>query len=72
LKINDLFSGLREVARVKKKDAWICVESYRNEHEKANLLYWQLTCESFYSPEEWQWIYDYCGYDGDFEFIYFE
>ena len=72
LKINDLFSGLREVARVKKKDAWICVESYRNEHEKANLLYWQLTCESFYSPEEWQWIYDFCAYDGDFEFIYFE
>ena len=26
---------------------YICVESYRNEKEKTNLLYWQLTCESF-------------------------
>jgi SAM-dependent methyltransferase len=70
--IKDLFTALKEVARVQKEHAWICVESYRNEYEKANLLYWQLTCESFYSPEEWEWIYSECGYNGDFEFIYFE
>lgn len=72
LKIDELMSSLKEVTRVKKDKAWICVESYRNEKEKANLLYWQLTCESFYSPEEWQWLYNFCGYDGDYEFIYFE
>jgi len=27
--------------------------SYRNESEKANLLYWQVTCELFGTPEEW-------------------
>ena len=35
------------------KDKYICVESYRNEYEKVNLLYWQVTCECFYTPEEW-------------------
>ena len=58
--------------RVGKKHRYIAVESYRNESEKANLLYWQLTCESFYTPQEWKWFYDDCGYEGDFEYIYFE
>jgi len=72
LKIHDLFKAVTEIERVKRKQAWICVESYRNEKEKVNLMYWQLTCESFYSPEEWEWIYKTNGYSGDHEFIYFE
>jgi len=72
LYIYDLFSAIKEIQRVSEKDSWICVESYRNEVEKANLMYWQLTCESFYNPAEWQWIYDFNDYTGDFEFIYFE
>jgi protein-L-isoaspartate(D-aspartate) O-methyltransferase len=71
LKIFDLISAIKEVARVGKQ-SWICVESYRNESEKVNLLYWQLTCESFYSPEEWVWLYETNGLKGDYEFIYFE
>ena len=71
LKIFDLLSAIKEVARVGKQ-SWICVESYRNENEKVNLLYWQLTCESFYSPEEWIWIYETNGLKGDYEFVYFE
>lgn len=72
LKIFDLVSAIKEVARVSKGKSWICVESYRNEIEKVNLLYWQLTCESFYSPEEWVWLYETNGLKGDYEFIYFE
>jgi hypothetical protein len=46
--------ALREIERVGRKHRYIVVESYRNEEEKANLLYRQLTCESFCTPEEWQ------------------
>ena len=42
------------------------------EEEKANLLYWQLTCEMFCTPREWEWWYERCGYTGDYSFIYFE
>jgi SAM-dependent methyltransferase len=49
----DLDPALREIERVGKKNKYICVESYRNEVEKANLLYWQVTCEAFNTPEEW-------------------
>lgn len=68
----DLFPALQEIERVGKKNKYICVESYRNEEEKANLLYWQLTCEMFGTPEEWEWWFKLTGYTGDHSFIYFE
>lgn len=68
----DLDNALREIERVAKNNKYICVESYRNEVEKANLLYWQVTCEAFCTPEEWEWWFKQTGYQGDYSFIYFE
>jgi protein-L-isoaspartate(D-aspartate) O-methyltransferase len=68
----DLDKALREIERVSRRHKYVVVESYRDETEKANLLYWQLTCECFYTPAEWQWWFDRCGYTGDHSFIYFE
>lgn len=67
----DLDPALRELERVAKQK-YMCVESYRNEEEKANLLYWQVTCEAFNTPEEWEWWFKNTGYTGDHSFIYFE
>jgi protein-L-isoaspartate(D-aspartate) O-methyltransferase len=68
----DLRRALKEIQRVGKDKKYVVVESYRNEREKANLLYWQLTCRSFYTPQEWQWFMDESGYTGDLGCIYFE
>lgn len=68
----DLDKAIREIERVGKKSKYICVESYRTEEEKANLLYWQVTCEAFNTPEEWAWWFKQTGYTGDHSFIYFE
>lgn len=73
LPIEGVFAALGEAQRVcpgPKK--YFMVESFRNEREKANLLYWQLTCLSFHSPESWAWIADKAGYTGDHGFIFFE
>jgi hypothetical protein len=59
------WSGL---ARIKSTS----VEAYRNEEEKANLLYWQVTCEAFCTPEEWESWFKQTSYNGDHLFIYFE
>lgn len=67
----DLDKALREIERVG-KNKYICVESYRTEEEKANLLYWQVTCEAFNTPEEWDWWFKQTGYKGDHSFIFFE
>ena len=71
LKIFDLKKALKEIDRVGKK-SYIAVESFRNEGELFNLQCWALTCESFFSPDEWKWIFKNYGYSGDYEFIYFE
>lgn len=68
----DLDLALREIERVGRKNKYLCVESWRNEEEKANLLYWQFTCESFYTPQGWEWWFQKTGYSGDYSFIYFE
>lgn len=64
--------ALQEIERVGKEKKHVVVESYRNEREKANLLYWQLTCRSFYTPLEWEWFMNESGYTGDFSYIVFE
>ena len=68
----DLDKALREMERVGKSNKYLCVEAYRNEEEKANLLYWQVTCEAFCTPEEWEWWFKQTGYNGDYSLIYFE
>ena len=68
----DLHAALREIERVGRGAKYLCVEAYRNEREKVNLMYWQLTCRAFHMPAEWQWIFDQAGYTGDHEFITFE
>ncbi len=68
----ELQGALTEVERVGRGRGYVVVESYRNEEEKANLLYWQLTCEQFCTPQEWSWWFELSGYTGDYEFIFFE
>lgn len=72
LYVPDLWAAVKEIQRVGRGAKHIVVEAYRNEREKANLLYWQLTCRAFHTPDEWKWIFAQNGYDGDCSFIYFE
>lgn len=66
-----LDKALSEMMRVS-RNSYLCVESYRNELEKQNLLYWQVTCEMFCTPDEWNWWFKKCGYNRDYEFIFFK
>ncbi|MBF0560639.1 MAG: methyltransferase domain-containing protein [Alphaproteobacteria bacterium] len=71
LEIFDVDRAVREIQRVGRGGKYIMVESYHDLREKMNLLYWQLTCESFHSIAGWRWIYEKAGYTGDYGFIYF-
>lgn len=72
LYIQELWPAFREIGRVARGARYICVEAYRNEREKVNLMYWQLTCRAFHTPAEWEFIFRQTGYTGDHEFIFFE
>lgn len=68
----DLSAALREMERVSRQHKYVCVEAYRTEREKVNLMYWQLTCRVFHTPAEWDFEFNSAGYTGDSEFIFFE
>ena len=72
LHVYDLKKAVQEIERVSKGNSYIMVESFRNDREEVNMLYWQLTCASYYSVEEWEWLYREWGYTGDYSFIFFE
>lgn len=72
LQLPELFKALREINRVGRGKSYIVMDSYRNEREKVNLMYWQLTCECFFTPREWEFIFELTGYKGDYDFVFFE
>lgn len=72
LQLPELERALKEIERVGKRHKYILMDGYRNEQEKVNLLYWQLTCECFFTPREWEWIFQKTGYTGDYSCIYFD
>jgi SAM-dependent methyltransferase len=72
LRLPDLERALLEIERVGTGRAYIVLDGYRNEREKVNLMYWQLTCECFFTPEEWEWLFARVGYRGDYGCVYFE
>lgn len=67
----ELDAALREIERVGRGAKHVTVESFRDEREKVNLLYWQLTCRTFHDPQEWEWAFRRAGYTGDWSFIFF-
>lgn len=71
LPLPEVVAALKEMQRVG-KNKYLVVESFRDHEELFNLQCWALTCESFFRPETWRWVFDLAGYAGDHEFIYFE
>ena len=70
LTLRDLHIALPVISKGA-KNAYIMVESFRNEDEWFNLCAWCLTAETIMRPQDWCFLYEQCGYKGDYEFIYF-
>lgn len=72
LRVYDLKKAIQDIERISKGKSYIVVESFRNDIEEVNMLYWQLTCASYYAVDEWEWLYREWGYTGDYSFIFFK
>jgi protein-L-isoaspartate(D-aspartate) O-methyltransferase len=72
LQLPELELALKELERVGRRHKYVVMDSYRSEQEKVNLTYWQLTCECFLSPREWEWVFAKTGYTGDYGCVFFD
>lgn len=72
LPLHDCYRAIQEIVRVGRKHAYIVVDSYRTEREKANLLAWQLTLRALHTPAEWEWLFGKAWYQGDWEYVFYE
>ncbi len=71
LEIFNVKKAIDEISRIS-KNSYIMVESYKNDLELFNLQCWALTCETFFSKTEWEWLFKFLKFKGDYEFIYFK
>lgn len=62
----DMKVALKEIMRVTKKDAFITLDSYRDEEEKKAMEAWNLTALTMMHTDEWKEFFNESGYTGDY------
>ena len=62
----DCAKALLEIERVSKGKAFITVDAYRNDEEKARMEAWNLTAKTMMHVDEWKDFFQTVGYTGDF------
>lgn len=65
LEEDDCRKAIREIQRIGKQ-AFIVVDSYRNDEEKQRIMEWNITAETIKSTTEWMQLFKEEGYTGDF------
>jgi len=50
-------------------DAYITVDAYRNDEERARMEAWNLTAKTIMHVDEWKEFFNDVGYHGDFSWF---
>lgn len=58
--------ALREIERVARRGAFVTVDAYRDEAERARMLAWNLTAQTIMHVNEWKAFFAENGYAGDY------
>lgn len=66
LELDDCKRAIQEIQRVKKQNAFITVDAYRNEEERKKMFEWNLTAKTILSTDEWKKVFKECNYTGDY------
>jgi len=58
--------ALREIERVTRRHAFVTVDAWRTEEERARLLKWNITALTYMHVDDWRAFFAEVGYAGDF------
>ncbi|MDD5079040.1 MAG: class I SAM-dependent methyltransferase [Candidatus Omnitrophica bacterium] len=66
LSLSDCIDAIREIERVKKQNAFLTVNAWRNDEEKEKLLKWNITAKTVMHVDDWKKLFLEIGYTGDY------
>lgn len=66
LKLEECKRAIAEIERVKKKHAFLVLDSYRNAREEDRMRKWNITGKTILSVDEWIELFKEVGYTGDY------
>jgi SAM-dependent methyltransferase len=66
LYLEECKQSLREIQRVTKGNAFLTVDAWHDEEEKAGMLKWNLTGVTYMHVDDWKKIFQETGYEGDY------
>jgi ubiquinone/menaquinone biosynthesis C-methylase UbiE len=62
-------TALKEIERVSRANSFITVDAWRNEEERANLMKWVLTAETYMHADDWKKLFREIGFTGDYHWF---
>lgn len=66
LELEECKKAIAEIERVKKKHAFLVLDSYRNPREEDRMRKWNITGRTVLSVDEWKKLFEEVGYTGDY------
>jgi SAM-dependent methyltransferase len=66
LERDDLVIALGEIERVQRSGAFVTVDAYRDDEERARMEAWNLTARTILSVDGWKQLFAEAGYTGDY------
>ena len=66
LELLECKKAIAEIERVKKKHAFLVLDSYRNSEEEDRMRKWNITGKTILSVDEWCELFKEVGYSGDY------
>ena len=69
LELEECKRAIAEIERVKKKRAFLVLDSYRNAHEEDRMRKWNITGKTILSVDEWVELFKEVGYTGDYSWF---
>lgn len=66
LEIEECKQAIAEIERVKRKHAFLVLDSYRNAEEEDRMRKWNITGRTILSVDEWIELFKEVGYTGDY------
>lgn len=66
LPLEECKQALREIQRVSRKHAFICLDAWRTDEERENMMKWKLAAKTYMSVNDWKKLFAEIGFTGDY------